>query len=98
MMADKKVDRYRPERSADPAQQLKSALSNTGTINMADPTHDKGRSALLDRFRGREERWRREQSRRDREAAGMAGLTPGHGGAEAAHLPETKDADEGGEK
>ena len=72
-MADKKVDRYRPERALDPNQQVQSALSNTGTINMADTTHDKGKSALFDKFRRREERWRRDQSLHDREAAEVTG-------------------------
>jgi hypothetical protein len=44
MMADKKVDRYRPERSLDATQQLKSALSDTGVAKMVDGTHDKGKS------------------------------------------------------
>ena len=72
MMADKKVDRYRPEGALRPTQLPKTALPSPGTVNMADPTHDKGKSSILDKFRKREERWRSEQSRHDREAAGMA--------------------------
>jgi len=68
-MADKKVERSRRGLPLTPTQKLKSALSDPGTMNMAEPAHDKGRSALVDRFRQREERWRREQSFHDQEAA-----------------------------
>jgi hypothetical protein len=78
-MADKKVDRYRPDRAINPTQQTTSALSEKGTVNVADAAHDKGRSALVDKFRRREERWRLEQSLHDREAAvsGPAHHEPG---------------------
>jgi hypothetical protein len=66
-MADKKVERSGRERPLTPAQKLSSSLSDPGTVSMADVTHDKGKSALVDRFKGREERWRREQALRDRE-------------------------------
>lgn len=36
---------------------------------MAEPAHDKGKAALVDKFREREERWRKEQALHDREAA-----------------------------
>jgi hypothetical protein len=68
MMADKKIARSRRERSLTPREKLVSALSDSGTISMAEPTHDKGKSALVDRFRKREERWRQEQALRDQEA------------------------------
>lgn len=69
MMADKKIARSRRARSLTPTEKLVSAMSDSGTLNMADPTHDKGKSALLDKFRQREERWRQEQALRDAEAA-----------------------------
>lgn len=81
-MADKKVDRHRPDLAINPSQQTTSALSDKGTINMADVAHDKGKSSLVDKFRQREERWRQEQSLHDREAA------------TATPLPSQKRADE----
>ncbi len=69
MMADKKIARSRGARSLTPTEKLVSAMSDSGTINMAQPTHDKGKSALFDKFRKREERWRQEQALRDSEAA-----------------------------
>jgi hypothetical protein len=71
-MADKKVDRHRRERSLTPTQKMKAAMSDPGTVNMAEPTHDKGKSALVDKFRKREERWRREQSLHDQEISQAA--------------------------
>ncbi len=81
-MADKKVERSGRERPITPSQKLKSALSDPGTVNIAESTHDKGKSTLVDKFREREERWRRDQSLRDQEE-------------NAAHPrePETEDAD-----
>ena len=61
-MADKKVERSGRERPITPTQKMEASLSDPGTVNMAQPTHDKGRSALADKYREREERWRREQS------------------------------------
>mgnify|MGYP000887309711 FL=1 len=66
-MADKKVERSGRERPITPSQKMKSALSDPGTVNIAESTHDKGKSALVDKFREREERWRRDQSLRDQE-------------------------------
>jgi hypothetical protein len=87
-MADKKVDRSRRGRPLTPTQKMKSALSDPGTMNMAEPTHDKGKSALVDRFRQREERWRTEQSLHDQQAAREAQparqKTAGAGGPEEA--------------
>jgi len=68
-MADKKVERSGRERPRTPTQKMEAALSDPGTMNVADPTHDKGKSALVDKFRDREERWRRDQSIRDQQAA-----------------------------
>ena len=69
-MADKKVNRQSPYRGLSPAQQAKNSLSDEGTIEMSDPTHDKGRSALVDKSRDREERWRRRQATKNQEEAG----------------------------
>jgi hypothetical protein len=71
-MADKKVERSGRERPRTPTQKMEAALSDPGTMNVADPTHDKGKSALVDKFRDREERWRREQSIRDQQASQAA--------------------------
>jgi len=65
-VADKKVERNvrssDQERPSTPTQKMTGALSDTGTVNMAHVEHDKGKSALFDRFRDREERYRQEQS------------------------------------
>jgi hypothetical protein len=61
-MADKKVERSGRERPITPTQKMEASLSDPGTMNMAEAVHDKGRSALVDRFREREEKWRREQA------------------------------------
>jgi hypothetical protein len=95
MMADKKVDRYRREHSLTPTQKMESALSDEGTLNMAEPTHDKGKSALVDKFRQREERWRLEQSHHDQEASRVVELeqhTEAGGGGPA----DSRGRDEGG--
>jgi hypothetical protein len=83
-MADKKVERSGRERPLTPVQKLKSALSDPGTMNMADPAHDKGKAALVDKFREREERWRREQAFRDRESAQSLEHGPERGSEDAA--------------
>jgi hypothetical protein len=67
-MADKKVERSGRERPITPTQKMEASLSDPGTMNMADAAHDKGKSALVDKYREREERWRREQSQRDLQA------------------------------
>jgi len=69
-MADKKVERSFRERPLTPAQKIKGSLSDQGMVNMAEPAHDKGKSALVDRFREREDRWRREQSLHAQQASG----------------------------
>ena len=66
-MADKKVERSGRERPITPTQKMEASLSDPGTMNMADATHDKGKSALVDKYREREERWRREQSIHDQQ-------------------------------
>lgn len=63
-MADKKVDRNVRSSGGPvtPTESMEVALSHRGTVNVADAAHDRGKSALLDKFRAREERYRREQS------------------------------------
>lgn len=68
-MADKKVGRSLQGRPLTPSQRLQASLSDQGTLDVADPRHDKGKAVLLDKFKEREERWRREQAFHDREAA-----------------------------
>jgi hypothetical protein len=91
-MADKKVERSGRERPLTPTQKMEAALSDPGTMNMANTAHDKGKSALVDKFREREERWRRDQSLHDQQAAHAAE----RGGHEAAEPAEPVDQDEGG--
>jgi hypothetical protein len=62
-------------------------------VNMAEPVHDKGKAALVDKFREREERWRREQTLRDQQGARSAG--PGEG--EAGKVDETAESEGSGE-
>jgi hypothetical protein len=95
-MADKKVGRSGRERPITPTQKLTAALSDPGTMNMAEPTHDKGKSALVDKFRAREERWRTEQSFRAREAAREADSGPEEV-VEAGESAESEDPGGGGE-
>jgi len=89
-MSDKKVGGvYR--RPITPTEQMEGALSDPGTVNVADLPHDKGKWAIADKFREREERWRREQALHDQQAADTlegAGAVEGEGCAEG----------EGGEK
>jgi hypothetical protein len=68
-MADKKVERSGRERPLTPTQKMNASLSDQGMVNMAEPTHDKGKAALVDRFREREERWRSDQTLHAQEAA-----------------------------
>jgi hypothetical protein len=95
-MADKKVERSGRERPLTPRQKFKAALSDQGTVNMADPTHDKGKASLVDKFREREERWRREQSLRDQEARAEQHPPREAAAAEAADPSETGADSEGG--
>jgi len=94
-MADKKVERSGRERPRTPTQKMEAALSDPGTMNMADTTHDKGKAALVDRFREREERWRRDQALHDQQAAHAAGGA-GHGREEEAGPAEPDEGSEGG--
>ena len=71
-MADKKVERSGRERPLTPTQKMEAALSDPGTMSMAEATRDKGKSALVDKFREREERWRREQALHDQQEAHAA--------------------------
>ena len=83
-MSDKKVGRsYR--RPITPTEKMESAISDPGTMNMADIPHDKGKSATVDKFREREEEWRREQSLHDQAAA--------HQAAEPAELLAAEEAE-----
>jgi hypothetical protein len=98
-MADKKVERSGRERPRTPTQKMKAALSDPGTMDMAETTHDKGRSALVDRFRDREQRWRTEQALRDREAAHGVEHAAERGAEDAADASGTagvESPDEGG--
>jgi len=98
-MADKKVERSGRGRPLTPAQKLKSSLSDSGTVSMADPTHDKGKSALVDKFREREERWRQEQALHDRQVARAAEhvvATP-ENAAETGDVAKAETPPEGGE-
>ncbi len=65
-MADKKVERNvrssDEERPTTPTEKLQSSISKAGTLSMAHLAADKAKSTLLDKFREREERYRREQS------------------------------------
>jgi hypothetical protein len=78
-MADKKVARI-GGRPITPTQKMEAALSDSGTMNMADASHDKGKSALADKFREREERWRREQAMHSQQAT--------HGPAQPEHVTD----------
>ncbi len=86
-MPDKKVSKSSTSRPITPSQKLESSLSAGGTVNMAESAHDKARAALVDKFREREERWRREQSLHEQQ--GETGR-----GAEAA-ADETSESAEG---
>ena len=94
-MADKKVERSGRERPLTPTQKLKATLSDSGTVNMAEPTHDKGKATLVDKFREREERWRREQSLRDQQSA-RASEPGGLEAEEADKTAESEGLGEGG--
>lgn len=87
-MADKKVERNvrssDEERPTTPQEKLEASISKTGTLNMSNLAADKARSALLDRFREREERYRREQAA----AAQAAMQSPSPEESEKAPSPE----------
>lgn len=100
-MADKKVERNvrssDQERPSTPTQKMTAALSDSGTVNMAHAEHDKGKSALLDRFRDRDERYRQEQSAAALSAEAATGAAPTTSDDEAASeegTPEETPEDE----
>jgi hypothetical protein len=95
-MADKKVGRSGRERPLTPTQKMKAALSDSGTLNTAEATHDKGKSALVDRFREREEQWRRKQALHDQEAAREAEQSRLEA-MEASDAAEQEDRGQGGD-
>jgi hypothetical protein len=95
-MADKKVERSFRERPLTSTQKLTASLSDQGTVNMAEPTHDKGKSALVGRFREREDRWRREQALRAQQAAGET-REEQQGTPEAGESVGSNGQEEGGE-
>ncbi len=97
-MSDKKVGRLGGRR-VSPTEQMERALSDPGTVNAADLPHDKGKAATADKFREREERWRREQTLQDQRTSHPAELA-GRPANEAGETPEAGDAadrEEGGE-
>jgi hypothetical protein len=96
-MADKKVDRNRREHSLTPTQKMRASISDPGTMNMADVTHDKGKSALVDKFREREERWRREQALHDQETAQQPSRAPESERQADVHAKEPQETDGPGE-
>jgi len=96
-MADKKVDRYRPKRSLPPTQSGKAAPSGPGTIGTAEDEREGRRTALLDKFRKREERWRSQQALHDREAGEATRPQPG-ADAGRDESPDGKGSGEGGAK
>jgi hypothetical protein len=49
-MSDKKVGGS-GRRPITPTEHMEQALSDQGTLNMADIPHDKGKSAVVDKFR-----------------------------------------------
>ena len=93
-MSDKKVGRS-SRSPVKPTEQMERALSDPGTVNVADMPHDKGKAAVADKFREREERWRREQSMHDQQAAHAAEQPERHA-EEAGEAAERKRGDEGG--
>jgi hypothetical protein len=93
-MSDKKVGRY-DRRPLTPTEKMEGALSDPGTVNVADLPHDKGKSAVTDKFREREERWRREQSLHDQQAA-HAAEPAAHHATEAGETAEGHGREQGG--
>ena len=96
-MADKKVERSRKGHPLTPSERLVESLSDQGVVDMADPRHDKGKSALVDKFRGREERWRRDQAVKAREGAPLVEATP-QAPEEVSSSGEPLEGGEGGAK
>ncbi len=96
-MADKKVERPGRERPRTPTQKMQAALSESGTMSMADTAHDKAKSALVDKFRDREQRWRTEQALRDREVVQSGEHVAEHGTEDTVEVGETAKAEGPGE-
>jgi hypothetical protein len=107
-MSDKKVGRF-SRIPISPTEQMERALSDPGTVNAADLPHGKTKPPAADKFREREERWRREQSMQDQQAAQAAeqqertaekaGRTPveaEHTAGEAGAIPEEQGGEQGG--
>lgn len=94
-MSDKKVGRS-GGRPITPTQKMEAALSDPGTMNMADAPHDKGKSTLVDKFREREEKWRREQAMHDQQEAHGSGQ-PERFAAEADETAEEQRGERGGD-
>jgi hypothetical protein len=93
-MADKKVSRI-GGRPITPTQKMEAALSDPGTMNVADAPHDKGKSALADKFREREERWRREQAMHEQQAT-HGNPPPERQAGASADTAEQREEDQGG--
>jgi hypothetical protein len=93
-MSDKKVGRT-GGRPITPTQKMEAALSDPGTVNVADMPHDKGKSGVADKFREREERWRSEQAMHDQQAA-HAQEHVERPAAEAGDTAERQAGEEGG--
>jgi hypothetical protein len=93
-MPDKKVGRA-SRRPITPTQKMEAALSDPGTVNVADMPHDKGKSTLTDKFLEREERWRREQAMHDQQEAHGAEQA-GQLGGKPAETAERREGEEGG--
>jgi hypothetical protein len=94
-MPDKKVAKSGGARPLTPSQKLDASLSDNGTVNMAESTHDKARSTLVDKFKEREDRWRREQALHEQQGEVHSAARPevdSKGGTEA----EPADTGKGG--
>ncbi|MBU2603033.1 MAG: hypothetical protein KKA32_12850 [Actinobacteria bacterium] len=92
-MADKKVERNvrssDQDRPSTPTQKMTGALSDGGTLNVAEAAHDRGKGALLDRFRERDERFRLAQSMSDK--ATQSSARPGEAEASAEEGDEVEE-------
>lgn len=77
-MPDKKVGRF-GGRPITPTQKMEAALSDPGTVDVADISHAKGKSTVADKFREREEKWRRERALHDQQEGFVAEQADRHG-------------------
>lgn len=73
-MADKKVERSGMVNRITPTQKMTAALSDPGTVNVADTSRDKNKAALVDKYREREQKWRREQSLHAQQTQGRGSI------------------------